>query len=170
MLEKLEEILRTLKRDTTGPENQNALFEVTNRTPTIEIQTADTTPLGQKLSWEKELLGIYVSGHPTDQYRDALKEYEHSIRNARKETRKGYPFIIGGVVEQAKKILTKKGEHMGFFTIADSEEKIEAVAFPKTYQEVRDILEVGNCVLLKGKISHRNDEPSILIDKVKKVG
>ncbi len=170
MLGKLEDITRAQGRASHAHENQGALFALSEHSPTIDVPKEDRTPLGEKLSWERELLGIYVSGHPTEQFGEALKKYEHAIRDAHTEDRNGFPLIIGGVVEEVKSIITKKGERMAFVTIADSEASIEAVAFPKVYQEAKEALEVGRCVLVKGKLSRRNDEASLLIDKVKKLG
>ena len=170
MISKLEEILSALKREDKNAENQNALFDMSKTTPVISIQKDDTTALGEKLVWEKELLGIYVSGHPTDQYTEVYSKYPDSIRHAINEKRKGYPVVVGGVIEQVKTILTKKGEHMAFITIADNTHTIEGVVFPKVFKDAKDIFKPGTCVLVKAKVSHRNDEPSLLVDKVKKVG
>lgn len=170
MLESIDQITEILSHKASAPENQDTLFALETKAPVIEISQDDTTPLKEKLEWEKELIGIYVSGHPTDQFQHELERYKGSIDNAHKEDRPGFPIIVGGVVMEAKTILTKKGERMGFFKIADKEHSIEAVAFPKTYTEAKDALKSGVCVLVKGKLSRRNDEQSLLIDKVKKLG
>ncbi len=168
MLAKLDEISALQHRDASN-ENQSALFSVASTTPTITL-APDTTTLREKLEWEKELLGIYVSGHPTDQFVETFEKYKGSIARARAEERNGYPLTIGGVIEMSKTILTKKGDRMGFLTIADKEASIEAVAFPTIYKEHKDALVPGRTVLLKGKLSRRNGEPSIIIDKVKALG
>lgn len=169
MLEKVESIIALQGNKGKEPEGQNALFSMEYRAPVIEVETKDTTPLSVKLEWEKELLGIYVSGHPTDQHVEALKKYEGAITRARAEERNGFPFVIGGVVETAKSILTKKGDRMAFVTIADKEASIETVAFPKVFTEHKADLVPGACVLVKGKVSRRNGEPSLLIDAVKRL-
>ncbi|MEK7063534.1 MAG: DNA polymerase III subunit alpha [Patescibacteria group bacterium] len=168
MIAKLDEISRAQHKDETH-ENQNALFAVSSSTPNIMLGPEVTT-LKDKLEWEKELLGIYVSGHPTDQFKDAMEKYKGSVRRAVLEERPGYPMVIGGVVEIAKIILTKKGERMGFLTIADKEASIEAVAFPSVYKDNKDALLEGKTVLLKGKVNRRNGDPSLIIDKVKALG
>lgn len=170
MLEKIDELLSLQGSRHKTPEHQGALFALESKAPRVLIRQDDVTPLSDKLVWERELLGIYVSGHPTEQHRETFDKYPHSIQEALKEDRNGFPLIVGGVIESSKSIITKKGDRMAFFTIADREASIEAVAFPKTYQESRGALEVGSCVLIKGKVSRRNDRPSILIDKVKKLG
>lgn len=152
-----------------APTNQNSLFGSTlsSAPRDVALDPAPEASPVEMLAWEKELLGIYVSGHPTDQFRDALGQYEHSIRDARAEERNGYPLVIGGVVETVKTILTKKGDRMGFITIADKESSIETVAFPEIFKASRESLEEGRCVLLRGKLSKRNGEPSLVIEKVK---
>jgi len=170
MLEKMDTIIQALGGKHVAPEGQDALFALSTTAPVIEVSREDTTSLKDKLEWEKELIGIYVSGHPVDQFKETFEKYPDSINAAFREDRPGYPVIVGGVVSEAKTILTKKGDRMGFFTIADKHNSIEAVAFPRTYTEYKDALVPGQCVLVKGKISKRNDEKSILIDKVKKIG
>ena len=167
MLEKLEDIAKAQHKDVSHA-SQSALFAVTATAPRIVLGNT-VTPLGDKLAWEKELLGIYVSGHPTDQHKAVFDKYKGSVRAAVTEERNGYPMIVGGVVEEVKAILTKKGDRMAFVTIADKEAKIECVAFPSVYQEARAALVEGKPVLVKGKVSRRNGEPSLLIDKVKEV-
>lgn len=129
LLAHVDELVTAQGRKSDAPENQAALFAVKETAPTIDVAKEDTTPLADKLEWEKELLGIYVSGHPVDRFLKELAPYPHSIRDALHEERTGYPLVIGGVVESVKTILTKKGERMGFFTVTDREASIEAVAF-----------------------------------------
>ena len=153
-----------------APANQNSLFGSSGLPEVARDVILDPAPEAshvEMLSWEKELLGIYVSGHPTDQFKDVLAKYDHSIRDARAEERNGYPLVVGGVVEVVKTILTKKGDRMGFVTIADKESSIECVAFPEVFKSGKEALIEGRCVLLKGKLSKRNGEPSIVIEKVK---
>ena len=169
MLNTIEDILMVQGKKRDVPENQGMLFAVAATAPEIAVQKEDTTPLSDKLAWEKELLGIYVSGHPIDQYERELAPYKDSIRAAGAEDRNGFPMVIGGVIESVKTVITKKGERMGFFTVSDRTHSIEAVAFPRVFREAKDALVEGACVLMKGKVSRRNDEPSILIDKVKSI-
>ena len=74
------------------------------------------------------------------------------------------------MVDTVKELMTKKGDRMAFVKIVTQTESIEAVAFPETYQENREFLQPGTCIAIKGKLSIRNDEPSILLDKVKVLG
>jgi DNA polymerase-3 subunit alpha len=165
MLQKVDAISAAQHKD-TSPESQSALFAVVASAPKI-VLGGEVTSLKDKLGWEKELLGIYVSGHPTDQFKETFDKYRGSVRIAINEEREGYPMTIGGVVEVSKVILTKKGDRMAFLTIADKEASIEAVAFPTIFKDNHEALLEGKTILLKGKISRRNGEPSLIIDKVK---
>lgn len=169
MRDALDTIVAAQQSRAAAPENQGALFALDVQTPVIDVSREDTTPLAEKLAWEKELLGIYVSGHPLDRHREELRAHANSIRAAREEDRNGFPLVVLGIVETVKSIITKKGDRMCFVTLADREASIEAVAFPKVFQAAKDALQAGNCVVVKGTLSRRNDEPSLLIDKVKKL-
>ncbi len=168
ILEKLDAIAAAQHKD-VSVESQSALFVVTAKAPTITLSNT-LTSLKDKLGWEKELLGIYVSGHPTDQFKETFDKYKGSVRAAVNEVRSGFPVIVGGVIDEVKSILTKKGDRMAFITISDKEASIESVAFPTVFKEHASQLTEGAIVLVKGKVNRRNGEPSILIDKVKVVG
>jgi DNA polymerase-3 subunit alpha len=165
MLEKTEELSAINKRDDTH-EDQGALFVASHSTPVVTLSPI-VTPLTDKLLWEKELLGIYVSGHPIDNHKEVLDKYPRSIYNAIHEDRAGMPLIVGGLIEMVKPILTKKGDRMGFVTIADREAAIECVVFPEVFAKHKSELEVGKVALIKGKLSRRNGIPSLIVDKVK---
>jgi DNA polymerase-3 subunit alpha len=75
--------------------------------------------------------------------------------------------VTTGLIEQVKELLTKKGDRMAFVKLADQTDSIEMVAFPECYTDHKDLLIPGTCVAVKGKFNKRNDEPSILIDKLK---
>ncbi len=171
LLGNIEKLLAFSKGAEKGPEGQDSLFGVAAFTtaPKIILDPAPLLSPAEMLATEKELLGIYVSGHPMDQFRETLSKYPDSVRNARAESRNGYPLVVGGVVESVKTILTKRGEKMGFVTIADKDAAIEAVAFPEAFKAGKEALVAGRCVLVSGKLSKRNGEPSILIEKIKEL-
>lgn len=146
--------------------NQDSLFGGMD-TAINELTLFDVDPASkdQKLIWEKELLGVYVSGHPLDKYeKDLLKR--GTVTDAR-NGRKGQEVKTAGMIESVKELLTKKGDRMAFVKLVSLTDSIEMVAFPEVFQNNQDILIPGACVAVKGKLSIRNDEPGILIDKLK---
>jgi DNA polymerase III subunit alpha len=72
-----------------------------------------------------------------------------------------------GMVESVRELLTKKGDRMAFIMFGDQTDMIELVAFPETYQTYREMLIPGSCIAVKGKLSIRNDEPTIILEKAK---
>jgi DNA polymerase-3 subunit alpha len=162
----IDNLLAYNREHVTGLETgQNSLFGELTEMSNLIMEPVETISIGQMLLWEKELLGVYVSGHPLD----AVKE-EVDKRPRISQVKKGYQgttVVTTGLVETVKELLTKKGNRMAFIKITDQDDSIETVAFPETYRDNRELLTVGTCVAIKGKFNLRNDEPSILIDKVK---
>lgn len=167
LLGNIEKLISFHKDSNQEHENQNSLFDTGGRTAEIILEPSPEVPRAEMLLWEKELLGIYVSGHPLDQFKSILAHYQGSIKNAKAEDRNGYPLEVAGVIEGVKTILTKKGDRMGFITIADKDGSLEAVAFPEVFKSNHAALEVNTCVLVRGKLSKRNGQNSILIERVK---
>ncbi len=170
LLGNIEKLLLFAKDAGATSTAQDSLFGTMAISTDIKLEPAVALSQIEMLNSEKELLGIYVSGHPLDQFKTELAQYPHSIQFARAEQRNGYPLVVGGVIENIKTILTKKGDRMGFITLTDKDGFIESVAFPEVFKTSKDALEVGRCVLIRGKLSKRNGEPSILIEKVKALG
>ncbi len=132
------------------------------------------------LTWEKDLLGVYVSGHPLDKFRDQLtyndRKLIEQIKKAVAEKNeiavlqmKG-SVAVAGLITTARELITKKGDKMAFITLSNHVDAIEMVACPSTYTELKDLLQPGQCVAIKGKLTIRNDEPSIAVDRVKLLG
>jgi DNA polymerase-3 subunit alpha len=165
----LDSLLAYNREHMTSKETgQDSLFGGFTEVSGLILKPAEKISVGQKLLWEKELLGVYVSGHPLDVVKD---EVDKRPRIAQvKKGYKGTTVVTTGMVESVKELLTKKGDRMAFVKLIDQEDSIEMVAFPETYHDNRELLLPGTCVAIKGKLNIRNDEPSILIDKVKVLG
>lgn len=132
---------------------------------TLSLPECEQATMGEMLTWEKELLGLYVSGHPLDAHRERLKKFRTIA-----EVKQGYAGIeeaIAGILTEVKPFTTRKGDRMAFLKIADYEDVIEAVVFPETYSTYREMLVQDKCVAFKGKVNIRNGERSFLVDKVK---
>ena len=164
----LENLLAYNREHVAGKEaSQDSLFGGMEEVDGLTLEPADEATMTQKLLWEKELLGVYVSGHPLDAHKDEMAK-RPSIEQT-KNGFKGTTVVTTGLVETVRELLTKKGDKMAFVKIADQKDSIEMVAFPEAYSANRELLEPGTCIAVKGKLNFRNDEPSILIDKVKKL-
>jgi DNA polymerase-3 subunit alpha len=145
---------------------QSSLFEDSGEKeyPDYEFEQAPDWDQGEKLRIEKELIGFYFSGHPMDKYRlawerSATLDLAHPDRaTADKE------YVILGQIKSTRPYQTKKGDWMGFGSLADFAGEIDLVFFPKTWEKVRDVLAVDSVVALRGKVDNGREKPSFLVD------
>ena len=169
-LNNLEKLLTFNKEERNKESDQDSLFggtEIINQNIEINLEKTPETKIADKLMWEKELLGLYISGHPLDNYKHKLENRETNIKKLKETAKEREPVVIGGIIEEIRAVMTKKGEKMIFLKIADLEDSIEAVAFPQTLEEFKELLISENCIVVRGTFSIRNGEKSILIEKVK---
>lgn len=169
MLANIELLLGYHKENMNAPENQDSLFgliEDTSTIPTLRMEPAEPATQQDKLTWEKDLLGLYISGHPLDKYREKLEEKGISIKNL-EEMRADATTVIAGIVEDVRDVVTKKGDRMAFMRLSDFSGSIDVVIFPGVMAEFREFLEPDTCIAIKGKVSKRNGETSLIADKIK---
>ncbi len=166
LLANIETLLEFQREIAKRPEGQDSLFGALETTTALQLDEAEDVSMEQRLRWEKELLGLYVSGHPLDAHTDKLKG-KPDIANVKVKHRHGTATVIAGIIAEYKTILTKNGDKMAFLRVADFNDSIEAVAFPRVLKEYAELLEGDRCILLKGRISMRNDESSFVIEAVK---
>ena len=169
MLSNIENLLSYKKEMDKASENQDSLFagfsELENNSD-FKLEDADPASQASKLIWEKELLGLYVSGHPLDKYRNVLEKRQQNIVKIKERAKDGEPVVIGGIIEEVKPITTKKGDAMMFVRLADFNGSIEVVVFPRICAEFKLLLTPEKCVVISGKISERNGEISMLADRI----
>ncbi|HEY4525811.1 MAG TPA: DNA polymerase III subunit alpha, partial [Candidatus Paceibacterota bacterium] len=140
-------------------------------TPTLTLKECPPATSAQKLAWEKELVGFYLSDHPLNNYLDVVKRANaRPISEVRQMQDGNEKVIIAGCVSTLKKITTKSGQAMIFATIEDfSPQPIEVVVFNSTLTKTLPVWEVGNVVLVEGHMSSRNDEPKLVCDRAQKI-
>lgn len=117
----------------------------------------------ERLSWEKDLLGLYISGNPLSTFNQELKGY--SLPLSQLKGRKGDDYlIIAGVITSLKKIVTRKGETMAFVKIEDISGSVELLVFPRTYRESLETWQSSNIVIVRGRLSEKEHELKFLVD------
>ncbi len=129
----------------------------------LKLKPAPPAATREILSWEKELLGLYVSAHPFKEYADQLGTFLTPIKDLSDKT-KEKSLRTGGVFTQAKKILTKNGEPMVFTKLEDLTGDIEAVIFPRIYKEKPELWEADKAVVLSGRVQMKDNEPKFLVE------
>jgi len=165
LLENIETLL-AFHREATAVAPQDSLFGAFTA-PALILPEGKATSLLDKLAWEKELLGIYVSGHPLDAHEAVVKKAHLSIAKVKAEPQPGMLLILPVLVSVTRTLLTKSGEKMAFLTVEDTTDSIEAVVFPRLFKEHAGIITPGACLLVKGKVSIRNGETSLAIEELK---
>ena len=164
------EALLAFHRDATAEAPQDSLFGTSAPAATLLLPPSnETTDVLDMLSWEKELLGIYVSGHPLDTHGAYRDRAGTSIKQLKESPEPGRAIILPVLVTEVKTHLTKGGDKMAFVKFEDLTDSIEAVIFNKLYKEQSEAVLVGQCVLVKGTVSIRNGETTLAIENVKKI-
>jgi len=172
MLANVEEALVYNKDQSDETKNQSSLFgamEDQSSVPTLRLKDSPPASKTDMLAWEKELLGLYISGHPLDEHREKLEKRSADIQKI-KEKSDGAIVVAAGIVEDIREINTKKGERMAFVRLSDYNESIEMVVFPGVYFSYKDMFEEKEkCIKVKGRISERNGDKSIIVEAVKEL-
>lgn len=165
------ETLLAYHREATAVAPQDSLFSARGvgmlAPAALALHPAKPTSLLDKLAWEKELLGIYVGGHPLDAYEAVVKKAKASVAKIKEDPRPGMLAILPVLVTATRAILTKGGEKMAFVTVEDTTGSIEAVVFPKLFKEHAKAIALGACLLIKSKVSVRNGETSLAVEELK---
>ncbi|MDO8552061.1 MAG: DNA polymerase III subunit alpha [bacterium] len=176
LLANIDLLLSFHKEHTDIPTNQSSLFSAGGGSASgggaffpakLSLKPAPPATMTQRLTWEKELLGLYVSGHPLDAHKEKLAKQKMAIGVAKETFPKGTETVIAGLLENLQYILTKNGERMAFGRLSDYSGSVEIVLFPRTLKENEPSIIAGTCVMLKGKFSLRNGESSFVVEKAK---
>jgi len=146
---------------------QNNLFaDLPLDSVVLSLKLDDYTDVSteKKLSWEKTLLGLYLSNHPFKNYLNLLKKSVTTLNTlAQKE---GQNVTVTGIITHIHKIITHQGKAMLFVTIEDSVGSVELIVFPKTLEETFGLWEAEKMVLVKGKVSDKDGQPKVLVENV----
>ncbi|MEW9500663.1 DNA polymerase III subunit alpha [Jeotgalibacillus marinus] len=122
-------------------------------------------PREEKLAFEKEVLGLYLSAHPVSAIEEKLLNLQAKSTDQLRAGQRSV--IIGALITKVRMIRTKKGEVMAFVVLSDATGDVDAVAFPDTYRHGSAILKQGFVVILQGKIEERNGKVQVVIQEVK---
>jgi DNA polymerase-3 subunit alpha len=123
----------------------------------------------QKLTWEKELLGLFVSGFPLDPWKEKIAARNLDIEKVHTQTPDGREVTLAVIIEAIRVTITKKGDKMGLLTLRDYSGFIEVAVFPESYKKYKDVIMIDVPLVVKGKVSTRNGEKTIALDEIKKL-
>jgi DNA polymerase-3 subunit alpha len=151
------------------------MFEGAAPAVRLQLDTAPAQVLEQeKLQWERELLGLYLSSHPLDPYDTYLLERCHSM-DTLKSDQDGCAVTVGGVISAVRQIATKNGQKMAFVKIESKTGEIELIIFPSVYEKFQSVLVQDKVVRASGRLSAKDrngnitDELKVLADSIEEV-
>lgn len=125
----------------------------------------------EMLRWEKELVGLYVSSHPLDRVIHYIQNPNSNVTQSQdiKEDAavlNGKRVVMVGMVEAVRVLPTKKGDMMGVLTLEDLQGHMEAVLFPRTWQQYHDLIQPEAVLRVEGKVDLSRGEPQIIVDGI----
>jgi hypothetical protein len=125
-------------------------------------------PVRERLRWEKELLGLYLSEHPMGEVADQVGAFVTAYSGDLKsdETLDGQRLVVGGIVVATRTVVTRTRSTMSVVTLEDLQGSIEVVVFPRLYETTGPIWQEGAILLVAGRVDHRGEEVSLLADVV----
>ena len=194
LLQNMEHAIDYATEKHLGAESgQVSLFEESGEKEFVDFtfEEVEDLPTMEKLNLEKECIGIYVSGHPLDDYRKIIEqsatltseniEREAKIAKSQKEQsgsqnqnswqmrNSGKTYTVIGMIQELKLIRTKKGDEMAFATLQDFNGTIDLTFFPKTWGAIRQQVHTDAVYAFKGKLDASNEEPSVLVDSLEDI-
>lgn len=161
-LESILQFRRDLDREAAS--GQSSLFtSVAAPAPAFQLKPAPPAPKREMLAWEKELLGLYVSEHPFKEYSAYLSSQLIPIADLQKH-KKEKKVRVGGVLTAVKKIYTKNNEPMVFAVLEDTSASVEAVVFPRVYNDTAACLEADKMLVISGRPQEKDGDMKILVE------
>ncbi|MCD6270544.1 DNA polymerase III subunit alpha [bacterium] len=170
LLKNIEEILnfnRDIRKRNSS--NQKSLFgESLISDSSLRLKKVEPASPPEKLNWEKELLGLYISSHPLESFQKILEKKALSLGEI-KERIFNHSIKVGGIISSIKKILTKKGRPMLFMKLEDLTGKIEVVVFPSVMERKPNIFQENKIVFVTGRVENWQNPPKIICEEIEEI-
>jgi len=165
-LEKLLEYSRENKKTKTN--GQKGLFDEMKLNNNIKLNETSPCSKVERLNWEKELLGLFVTSHPLEDCREILEKKALSISKIN-ENLVNRSIKTGGIISSIKKIITKNGRPMIFMGLEDLTQKIEVIVFPGVIEKNPTAFQENKIVFISGKVDTRGGTPKIICEEIEEL-
>jgi len=120
----------------------------------------------EKMEWEKELLGMYLSDHPLSAYQGTLKKAITHYTGQLMEAEHQSPVVVGGMITNLRTITTRRGQEMAFAILEDIQGTVELVIFPRTWSNQQKLIRANEVMIARGKVDTDRAEPKVLVDSM----
>jgi hypothetical protein len=131
------------------------------------LPTATEVPVRERLRWEKELLGLYLSEHPMGEVAERVSQYVSAYStDLRDESLDGQRVVVAGIVTGRRTVVTKAKAAMAIVTMEDLQGSIEVVVFPRLFETTGTAWREGAILLVAGRVDHKGEDIALLADMV----
>lgn len=167
MLDELEDLMKVFASRKNEDPNQISLFGESDSKPVIIKRGPPLPewPINQKLSYEREALGFYISGHPLEKFQWDLKRLG-AISTADIKAKGQRDVRVGGVITSLKLRNTKRGDRYASFALEDWLGTIDTLVWPDTYRQIQDLLIADEPVMITGRAEVTPERCSLVVDKM----
>ena len=165
-LERLLESARETQR--VKANGQRGLFDGISQNTNFRFNPVKEAGKAEKLAWEKELLGLFVSSHPLENFKKVLEKKAQSILKI-KTILANRPVKVGGFISSIKRIITKTGKPMLFMKLEDLDDKIEVIVFPGIIEKNPAAFQENKIVLVSGRVNSRDGIPKLICDDIEEI-
>jgi DNA polymerase-3 subunit alpha len=149
---------------------QGTLFDLFAPVPGDEtivfMDGGEEIPRRERLRWEKELIGLYLSEHPLGDIADELPEYVTAYTGDLAEESDQAKVTLGGIIQSSRRVITRAGSTMLVATLEDLQGSVEVVVFPKVFEQTAHAWADDSVVLVTGRIDRRDETPQVLCEAV----
>ena len=130
------------------------------------LDDGEEIPRRERLRWEKELIGLYLSEHPLGDIADVLPEYVTAYTGDLAEESDQAKVTIGGIIQSTRRVITRAGSTMLVATLEDLQGSVEVVVFPKVFEQTANAWTDDSRVLITGRVDHRDEGSQVLCEAV----
>jgi DNA polymerase-3 subunit alpha len=152
----IEDILSFQRQIHDTHAGEMSLFGELEGVSDLQLKKVDSLPRTETLKLERELLGLYLSGHPLDPWKDILAQRQYTIRKILDEAKPDTSVDFAGIITDVRVMLTKKKDKMAFIQVADLDGEMEVVVFPKSFELFKNLIIKDTPLLFRGKVSLKN--------------
>jgi DNA polymerase-3 subunit alpha len=139
------------------------------KTSELILASVDSVTKKQKLKWEKELLGLYVSDHPISDFADYFEQCHTTLIHDLEKKENGLSLKVAGVISTVRKTYTKRQQEMFFVGLEDLTGRVEAIVFPRAVEKTPNVWIEDDIIIVEGRLSNEDGVPKIMVERAEKI-
>lgn len=164
----IEDILEYHKITVKDNHNQDSLFGMID-TPKFVLKKATPATMKERLDWERDLIGLYVSGFPLDPWKDKILARGIDIKAIQETIKDNTEVTFAALLETFKITKTKKGARMALLNLRDYSGGFEIAVFPETFEKFKKLIVKDKILIVKGKVASRNGDKTLVTDEIREL-